>query len=91
LDGPVGRVFGEEFIQIVSVGTDTIDEGLGEGDEWFVVVEAFAEEFFGDLMVAGWVEIFFEEELENDFAGSPACDHWMPGVGDRFREVLQSI
>jgi len=54
-------------------------------------VEAFAEEFFGDLMVAGWVEIFFEEELENDFAGSPACDHWMLGVGDRFREVLQSI
>jgi len=84
-------VFGEKFIQIASVGTDTIDEGLGEGDEWFVVVEAFAEEFFGDLMVAGWVEIFFEEELENDFAGSPACDHWMPGVGDRFREVLQSI
>jgi hypothetical protein len=56
-----------------------------------VVVEAFAEEFFGDLMVAGWVEIFFEEELENDFAGSPACDHWIPGVGDRFREDLQSI
>jgi hypothetical protein len=84
-------VFGEEFIQIASVGTDTIDEGLGEGDEWFVVVEWFAEELFSDLMVAGWVEIFFEEELEYDFAGSPACDHWMPGVGDRFREVLQSI
>ena len=84
-------MFGEEFIQIASVGTDTIDEGLGEGDEWFVVVESFAEELFSDLMVAGWVEIFFEEELEYDFAGSPACDHWMPGVGDRFREVLQSI
>jgi hypothetical protein len=84
-------VFGEEFIQLASVGSHPIDKGLGEGDEGFVVVEAFAEEFFGDLMVAGWVEIFFEEELENDFAGSPACDHWMLGVGDRFREVLQSI
>jgi hypothetical protein len=64
---------------------------LAECLERFVVVESFAEELFGDLMVAGWVEIFFEEELEYDFAGSPACDHWMPGVGDRFREVLQSI
>jgi hypothetical protein len=53
-------VFGEEFIQIGAVGTNAVDERLGEGDEGFVVVESFAEELFGDLMVPRRMEIFFE-------------------------------
>jgi hypothetical protein len=38
-------------------------------------VEALREKVFGDLFIAHWVEILFEENLKSDFASASTCDH----------------
>jgi hypothetical protein len=65
----------QEFIDSRAIFSNPVDKRLGEGHKGLVLVKALREKVFGDLFIAHWVQILFEENLKGDFASASTCDH----------------